>query len=202
MSLVSPAFAFPVPAQPLVLAAALSLASRLGAGRNHLASGSGHQFSANIFGGSDAAGRWSVHDAHAARTGPGALSPAKPGADRALAPELADSAGYSRAGSAGAVPEQSQRRTDRVATVRHPAAPRLDRRAGVRDYERRARSLEPSAGTGMLAVWADKAKATARAQRDLAFAPRMPGRGVPSRPVTHDGELIDETARCRCRPEA
>ena len=34
--------------------------------------------------------------------------------------------------------------------------------------------LEPSAGTGMLAVWAAKARRAARAQRNLAAPPRMP----------------------------
>ena len=62
MSHASPAFAFPVPAEPLVLTAGRDLAARLAAcqilSRSVL-----NTVMAEHFGGSDAAGRWSVRDA-------------------------------------------------------------------------------------------------------------------------------------------
>ena len=64
MSNLSPAFAFPLSAEPLVLAAARSLVARLDAGEvitrpilNSILTGH--------FGGSDADARWAVRDAHA-----------------------------------------------------------------------------------------------------------------------------------------
>ena len=65
MSIVSPAFAFPVPAEPLVLCAARVLAAQLGADEP-ISRSALNAVMATHLGGSDAAGRWSVRDAHAA----------------------------------------------------------------------------------------------------------------------------------------
>ena len=64
MSHASPALAFPVPAEPLVLAAAREIAARLSACQIVTRSVLNTVMSEH-FGGSDAAGRWSVRDAHA-----------------------------------------------------------------------------------------------------------------------------------------
>ena len=61
----SPAFAFPEPAEPLQLTVARSLAARLAVGEIISRQVLNADMCAH-FGGSDAEGRWSVRDAHAA----------------------------------------------------------------------------------------------------------------------------------------
>ena len=65
MSHASPALAFPTPAEPQVLAAARSLAARIGADQA-ISRAVLNATMREHFGGSDAEGRWSVRDAHAA----------------------------------------------------------------------------------------------------------------------------------------
>ena len=65
MSSSSPAFAFPEIPEPLVLAAARALAARIADGEA-IARAKLNKVLAAHFGGSDAEGRWSVRDAHAA----------------------------------------------------------------------------------------------------------------------------------------
>ena len=65
MSTMFPALAFDVPAEPLVLAAARTLSSRIASGEP-LSRRQVSEVLSEQFGGSDADGRWSVRDAHAA----------------------------------------------------------------------------------------------------------------------------------------
>src|SRR3546814_2085347 len=65
MSHASPALAFSIPAEPQVLAAARSLAARIGADQA-ISRAVLNATMREHFGGSDAEGRWSVRDAHAA----------------------------------------------------------------------------------------------------------------------------------------
>ena len=155
MSHASPAFAFPAPAEPLVLSAARELAVRLSAclivTRSAL-----NAIMSEQFGGSDADGRWSVRDAHAAlelaqvlflnqattltcdmSSGP---------ADRAFTRLEAQ------------VPSQTTRSDEQIEWQQFATPPRIAwiaaRACAISAGEL---LLEPSAGTGMLAVWAAKA---------------------------------------------
>ncbi|MBS0482329.1 MAG: class I SAM-dependent methyltransferase, partial [Proteobacteria bacterium] len=191
MSLVSPAFAFPIPAQPLVLGAARALAARLGAGeiisRPDLAAILGEHF-----GGSDVAGRWSVHDAHAAlELGQVLTLQQNPALTCTLAPELADEA-FSR--FEALVPSQNNRSDEQIELQQFATPPRLAwiaaRACAIASGEQ---VLEPSAGTGMLAVWADKAKARLALNEISPLRRECLGAVFPAASVTaHDGELIDE----------
>jgi len=191
MSLVSPAFAFPLPAEPLVLAAARELASRLSAGeiipRPDLTA-----ILSEHFGGSDAAGRWSVRDAHAAlELGQVLHLQQSPALTCALEPELADEA-FSRLEAL--VPSQNNRSDEQIELQQFATPPRLAwiaaRACAIASAEQ---VLEPSAGTGMLAVWADKAKARLALNEISPLRRECLGALFPAASVSaHDGELIDE----------
>ncbi len=199
MSNSMPALALHAPAEPLVLGAARSLAARLGAcqivSRSVLSSVMGE-----YFGGSDAAGRWSVRDAHAALE----LAQVLYLQDAAtltisLPPEQTDRA-FARLEAQ--VPRQSTRSDEQIAWQQFATPPRIAwiaaRACALTSDEQ---VLEPSAGTGMLAVWAAKAGAC------LVLNEISPQRReclealFPAAPVTgHDGELIDELLRADVAP--
>jgi hypothetical protein len=92
------------------------------------------------------------------------------------------------------VPSQTTRSDEQIEWQQFATPPRLAWLAARACALRRDEQvLEPSAGTGMLAVWAAKAGCPPCLERNLAAAPRMPGNLVSAAPVTgHDGELIDE----------
>jgi hypothetical protein len=187
----SPAFAFPVPAEPQVLTVARALASRLS---------TGEQISRSVlntvmteqFGGSDAQGRWSVRDAHAALE----LAQVLFVEDEA---ELATAMSPEHAGRAFArldalVPTQTNRSDEQIEWQQFATPPRIAwiaaRACGISAGEL---VLDPSAGTGMLAVWAAKARARLALNEISPLRRECLGTLFPGAPVAgHDGELIDE----------
>ena len=191
MSHASPAFAFPAPAEPLVLSAARELAVRLGAfqivTRSALNAVMGEHF-----GGSDAAGRWSVRDAHAALE---------------LAPVLflnqattltcdmpSDQADRAFTRLEAQVPSQTIRSDEQIEWQQFATPPRIAwlaaRACAISAGEL---VLEPSAGTGMLAIWAAKAGARLALNEISPLRRECLAAIFPGAPVTgHDGELIDE----------
>lgn len=191
MSQASPAFAFPDHAEPLVLAAARVLADQLAAGEP-VSRAVLNAAMRDQFGGSDAEGRWSLRDAAAALELAQVLfvvSNAELGVG--MSPDDAERA-FDRLEAF--VPTQANRSDEQITWQQFATPPRLAwlvaRACAISAGEL---VLEPSAGTGMLAVWA--AKAGAR----LALNEMSPQRCeclqvlFPSAPVTaHDGELIDE----------
>ena len=159
MSRSSPALALSIPAEPLVLTAARELAARLRscqiASRNVLNAVMGEQF-----GGSDADGRWSVRDAHAAlELAQVILLKETETLTCALPVDQADRA-FSRLEAQ--VPSQTIRSEEQIQWQQFATPPRLAwlaaRACALIPGEL---VLEPSAGTGMLAVWASKAAAFA-----------------------------------------
>jgi hypothetical protein len=191
MSRSSPAFAFPDCREPPVLSAARELAGLIAAGatvsRERL-----NCVLAGQFGGSDADGRWSVRDAHAALelaqvlwlSGSAGLSPASP-APRA-------DAAFARLEAL--LPSQTVRSEEQLELQQFSTPPRIAwlvaRACALRPGET---VLEPSAGTGMLAIWA--ATADARLILNEISPLRRDCLGIlfPDAEVSgHDGELIDE----------
>ncbi len=200
MSHASPAFAFPAPAKPLVLSAARELAVRLGAfqivTRSVLNAVMGEHF-----GGSDAAGRWSVRDAHAALelaqvlflNQVTTLTCAMPSdqADRAFTRLEAQ------------VPTQTTRSDEQIEWQQFATPPRIAWLAGrACAISPGELVLEPSAGTGMLAIWAAKAGARLALNEISPLRRECLGAMFPGAPVTgHDGESDRRTARAQCRFE-
>ncbi|TCD04072.1 methylase [Erythrobacteraceae bacterium CFH 75059] len=187
----SPAFAFPDRIEPLVLSAAREV-QRLIEADETVSRARLNSVLSREFGGSDADGRWSVRDAHAVL-------------ELAQVLWLRDSAGLSLGSSmrdAEAVfaqletllPSQTVRSEEQIALQQFATPPRmawlLSRACALQGSET---VLEPSAGTGMLAVWAANAGARlilndiSPLRRDCLVC-LFPDAGV----TGHDGELIDE----------
>ena len=191
MSQTSLALAFAQSAHLPVLATARSLAARLVAGQS-VSRAILNAVLDEHFGGSDAQGRWSVRDAHAALELAQVLflqGDVEPAVD--MPAELVDQH-FVRLESA--LPTQANRSDEQIEWQQFATPPRIAwlaaRACALREGEL---VLEPSAGTGMLAVWA--AKAGAR----LALNEISPQRReclsalFPTAQITgHDGELIDE----------
>lgn len=191
MSSILPALAFDVPSEPLVLSAARTLAGLIATGQCL----SRRQVSAVLseqFGGSDADGRWSVRDAHAAlelaqvlwlRSNGGLGLDAEPKAAAEFF-DLLDQA----------IPTQTNRSEEQIEWQQFATPPRIAWLAArACAFAPNELVLEPSAGTGMLALWA------ARARTRLAINEISPLRRdclrvlFPEARISgHDGELIDE----------
>lgn len=191
MSDASLAFAFDQPSEPPVLAAARGLAARLCAcqivTRPVLNSVMREQF-----GGNDAQGRWSVRDAHAA------LELAQmlflQGADALTVRTVPDLADRAFARLEERVPSQTTRSDEQIAWQQFATPPRIAwlaaRAAALRTGEL---VLEPSAGTGMLAVWADKAEARLALNEISPLRRECLAALFPQAVLSgHDGELLDE----------
>ncbi len=187
----SPAFAFPHPDEHPALCAARQLAQRLAAGaaipRQVL-----NDLLGSAFGGSDAEGRWTTGDAYAAlevaqviwlreHAGIGITSPP-------------DETAATFAALEASLPPQHNRSEQQITLQQFSTPPRMAwlaaRAAAMVPGEV---VLEPSAGTGMLAIWASLADARltlneiSSLRRDC-LAALFPAAMVSS----HDGELIDE----------
>ncbi|MXO61406.1 strawberry notch family protein [Qipengyuania oceanensis] len=191
MSHANTAFAFSDPAEPQVLAAARALAARLAADQA-ISRLTVNATMADHFGGSDAEGRWSVRDAHAALELAQVLFLAQATEfSPAMSSSFADEA-FTRL--EGLVPTQSNRSDEQIEWQQFATPPRLAWMAAKACAISAAELvLEPSAGTGMLGVWA--AKATARLALNEISPLRRECLGVvfPEATVTgFDGELIDE----------
>ncbi len=187
----APAFAFPLPDEHPALSAARQLAQRLAAGaaisRQML-----NDVLGSAFGGSDAEGCWTTGDAHAAL-------------ELAQVIWFRDHAGLTATSSsadAGAIfdaleaslPPQHNRSEQQITLQQFSTPPRLAwlaaRAAAMVPDEM---ILEPSAGTGMLTIWAALAEARLTLNeispsRRQCLAALFPAAVVSG----HDGELIAE----------
>jgi hypothetical protein len=167
------------------------MASHLGAG-HALSRSDINRIMTDHFGGSDALGAWSVRDAQAALE----LAQVQhlQALDQIQLTSPIDEAEQFFCGLAARVPTQSNRSDEQIEWQQFATPPRLAwlaaRACGLMPNEL---VLEPSAGTGMLAVWA------AKAGNRLALNEISPLRRdcltevFPAARVTgHDAELIDE----------
>lgn len=191
MSTSSPAFAFDEPAPPIVLSAARAIAARLASG-TAVSRADITRTLTQCFGGSDAEGRWSVRDAHAALELAQVLYLQEAECVR-VTTSPADANPLFTSLEA-LVPGQTNRSEEQIAWQQFATPPRLAWLAAracalaASDYV-----LEPSAGTGMLALWAAKAGARLALneispQRRDCLAVMYPK----ARLTGHDAELIDE----------
>jgi len=187
----APVLLLPPPSEPLVLLAARAIAANLASGeqitRRQL-----QLLLTDHFGGTDAEGRWSVRDAHVA------LELAQ------TAWLLADAQISLTAPAAGAdgmfaalenmAPAQTNRSEEQIEWQQFATPPRLAwlaaRACALIPHEL---VLEPSAGTGMLTVWAAKA-ATRLALNEISPLRRdcLSALFPDARLTGHDAELIDE----------
>ena len=201
MSLASPAFAFPSASEPLVLTAARNIAELIEAGQALSRAGLNAILS-RLFAGSDAEGRWSVRDAHAALElaqvlwlrGRARLTPASP----------ADNAHKAFALIETLLPSQTVRSEEQIKFQQFATPPRiawlLARVCALRAGDT---VLEPSAGTGMLAHWAAKADARLILNEISPLRRDCLACLFPQATLTgHDGELIDELLDPRQVPTA
>lgn len=199
MSFSSPALALDVAAEPLVLSAARSLAAALAAGEA-ISRKTLNQVMNDSFGGSDAEGRWSVREAHAALE----LAQVLWLQDSALADLAAPPAEAARlfASLDALVPTQSVRSDEQVELEQFATPPRIAwvaARACV--LAAGDLVLEPSAGTGLLAVWAAKGGARLVLNEISPLRRDCLAAIFPDTLVTgHDGELIDELLDSRVAP--
>jgi hypothetical protein len=191
MSISLPAFAFEEPVQPLGLSVARSIADRLAAGEQVTRAVVTHTLN-DHFGGSDAQGRWTVRDAHAALEMAQVLFLQDASSFTLATP--ADEAERLFSAIEVLLPVQSNRSEEQIAWQQFATPPRLAwlaaRACALADNDL---VLEPSAGTGMLALWA--AKSGAR----LALNEISPMRREclaalfqHARLSGHDAELIDD----------
>ena len=191
MSNSSLAFAFDPPSPPLVVTAAKAMALQLAAG-SALSRSDINRIMTDHFGGTDALGAWSVRDAHAALE----LAQVQhlQASDQIQLKSPIDEADQFFCGLDAQVPTQSNRSDEQIEWQQFATPPRLAwlaaRACALATGEL---VLEPSAGTGMLAVWAAKAASRlalneiSPLRRDCLIA------AFPTARVTgHDAELIDE----------
>ena len=191
MSNTSLAFAFDPPSPPLVVTVAKAMASHLGAG-HALSRSDINRIMTDHFGGSDALGAWSVRDAHAA------LELAQvhyiQGSEHISLSTPIDEADQFFCGLDVRVPTQTNRSDEQIEWQQFATPPRLAwlaaRACGLMPNEL---VLEPSAGTGMLAVWAAKAGARLVLNEISPLRRDCLTVAFPAARVTgHDAELIDE----------
>lgn len=155
MSNSSLAFAFDPPSPPLVVTAAKAMALQLAAG-SAISRSDINRIMTDHFGGTDALGAWSVRDAHAALE----LAQVQhlQASDQIQLTSPIDEADQFFCGLAARVPTQTNRSDEQIEWQQFATPPRLAwlaaRACKLMPNEL---VLEPSAGTGMLAVWAAKA---------------------------------------------
>ncbi len=191
MSNSSLAFAFDEPSPPVVVMAALTMASELAAGRV-LSRTDVTRIMTEHFGGSDALGRWSVRDAHAAFEL--ALVQYLRAADQILLSASIDEAEQFFSSLDARLPTQTNRSDEQIELQQFATPPRLAwlaaRACALATGEL---VLEPSAGTGMLAIWAAKAGSRLALNEISPLRRDCLNALFPTARVTsHDAELIDE----------
>lgn len=191
MSNSSLAFAFDPPSPPLVVTAASAMAVQLAAG-SALSRSDINRTMTDHFGGTDALGAWSVRDAHAALE----LAQVQhlQASDQILLSSPIDEADQFFCCLDDRIPTQTNRSDEQIEWQQFATPPRLAwlaARACALSVDELV--LEPSAGTGMLAVWAIKA-GTRLALNEISPLRRDCLTAVfPAARVTgHDAELIDE----------
>jgi hypothetical protein len=191
MSNSSLAFAFDEPSPPVVVMAALTMASELTAG-HVLSRKDVTRIMTDHFGGSDALGRWSVRDAHAALE----LAQVQylKASDQIQLSTQFDEADQFFCALEARLPTQTNRSDEQIEWQQFATAPRLAwlaaRACALATGEL---VLEPSAGTGMLAVWAAKAGSRLALNEISPLRRDCMKTLFPAARVTgHDAELIDE----------
>ena len=191
MSNSSLAFAFDEPSPPVVAIAAQIMASELAAGRTLSRSDISRIMTAH-FGGSDALGRWSVRDAHAAIE----LAQVQylQASDHIRLSARIEEVDRFFCSLEDRIPTQTNRSEEQIEWQQFATPPRLAWLAAracalVADEL----VLEPSAGTGMLAVWASKA-GTRLALNEISPLRRdcLSALYPAARTTGYDAELIDE----------
>lgn len=187
----APVLLLPPASEPLVLLAARTIAANLASGepitRRQL-----HTLLTNHFGGTDADGRWSVRDAHIALE----LAQTEYLQANAQIDLTASAADADRMLTAleSELPTQTNRSDEQIEWQQFATPPRLAWLAAracalVADEL----VLEPSAGTGMLAVWAAKAGSRLALNEISPLRRDCLNALFPAARVTgHDAELIDE----------
>lgn len=191
MSNSSLAFAFDPPSPPRVVTAAKAMALQLAAG-SALSRSDINRTMTDHFGGTDALGAWSVRDAHAALE----LAQVQhlQASDQIQLTSPIDKAEQIFCGLDARVPTQTNRSHEQIEWQQFATPPRLAwlaARACALGADELA--LEPSAGTGMLAVWATKAGARLALNEISPLRRDCLSALFPAARVTgHDAELIDE----------
>ena len=191
MSNSSLALAFDEPSPPVVAMAAQTMASQLAACRT-LARSDINRIMTAHFGGSDALGLWSVRDAHAAIE----LAQVQylQASDQTLLSNRIEQTDRFFCSLDARIPTQTNRSEEQIEWQQFATPPRLAWLAAracalVADEL----VLEPSAGTGMLAVWAAKAGARLALNEISPLRRDCLSALFPAARVTgHDAELIDE----------
>ena len=187
----APALLLPPPSEPLVLLAARTIAANLASGepitRRQL-----HTLLTDHFGGTDADGRWSVRDAHIALE----LAQTEYLQNNAQIDLTASAADADRMFTAleSELPTQTNRSDEQIEWQQFATPPRLAwlaaRACALATGEL---VLEPSAGTGMLAVWAAKAGSRPALNEISPLRRDCLNALFPAARVTgHDAELINE----------
>ncbi len=201
MSNSSLAFAFDDPSPPVVVMAAQTMASELAAGRA-LSRSDVARIMTEHFGGSDALGRWSVRDAHAATE----LAQVHylRAADQILLSASIDEAEQFFCSLDARLPTQTNRSDEQIEWQQFATPPRLAwlaaRACALATDEL---VLEPSAGTGMLAVWAAKAGSRLALNEISPLRRDCLNTLFPAARLTgHDAELIDELLDPAITPSA
>jgi hypothetical protein len=187
----APALLLPAPSEPLVLLAARTIAANLASGepitRRQL-----HTLLTDHFGGTDADGRWSVRDAHIALE----LAQTEYLQANAQIDLTASTADADRLFTAleSELPTQTNRSDEQIEWQQFATPPRIAwlavRACALATGEL---LLEPSAGTGMLAVWAAKAGSRLALNEISPLRRDCLSALFPAALVTgHDAELIDQ----------
>jgi hypothetical protein len=191
MSNSSLAFAFDPPSPPLVVTAAKAMAVQLAAG-SALSRSDINRTMTDHFGGTDALGAWSVRDAHAALE----LAQVQhlQASDQIQLSSPIDEADQLFCCLDDRIPTQTNRSDEQIEWQQFATPPRLAwlaaRACGLIPDEL---VLEPSAGTGMLAVWAAKASSRLALNEISPLRRDCLSALFPAARVTgYDAELIDE----------
>jgi hypothetical protein len=187
----APALLLPPPSEPLVLLAARTIAANLASGepitRRQL-----HTLLTDHFGGTDADGRWSVRDAYIAlELAQTEFLQATPQIDLAASAADADRMFTSLE---SVLPTQTNRSDEQIEWQQFATPPRLGWLAARACALATGKLvLEPSAGTGILAVWAAKAGSRLALNEISPLRRDCLSALFPAARVTgHEAELIDE----------
>lgn len=187
----APVLLLPPPSEPLVLLVARNIATGMACGEP-ITRRQVHTLLTDHFGGTDAEGRWSVRDAHLALE----LAQAEylhTGARIDLAASVVD-ADQMFSALETKLPTQMNRSNEQIEWQQFATPPRLAWLAArACAFGAGELVLEPSAGTGMLAIWAAKADARLALNEISPLRRDCLNALFPAARVSgHDAELIDE----------
>ncbi|HEY9578601.1 MAG TPA: bifunctional class I SAM-dependent methyltransferase/DEAD/DEAH box helicase [Rhizorhapis sp.] len=187
----APVLLLPPPSEPPVLLVARNIATSMASGEP-ITRRQVHTLLTDHFGGTDAEGRWSVRDAHLALE----LAQAEylhAGARIDLAASVVD-ADQMFSALETKLPTQTNRSNEQIEWQQFATPPRLAWLAArACAFVADELMLEPSAGTGMLAIWAAKADARLALNEISPLRRDCLNALFPAARVTgHNAELIDE----------